>query len=83
MLVLRSMFSGWTWDSHVGGDRHVFPAPVGERRGVELEFAARGWEAAQDFPVDTDTDRPSAFGVISGGTGRHNVELGRGLGALV
>ena len=53
------------------------PAPVDERAGVELQQTRRRGEAAQDLPVDLDTDGATALVVGVRRTGRREVLLRR------
>ena len=63
---------------HVGGDRHVVPAPGGEGRRVELELAARRGEATQHLAVDCRTpDRSAPRVVVLRRAGGDDVVLGR------
>src|SRR3990172_11397700 len=49
------------------------PAPLRERRGVELELAARSRKAADDSGIDLDPDRSPSLGVPAGGSGGRRV----------
>src|SRR5437016_11362585 len=57
------------------------PAPIGERPGKELEFAAWSWKAAFDLTVYFDAGQAPARFVTIGAGNWHNVWRSRFRGA--
>src|SRR3990172_2122201 len=61
----------------VARERVLRPAPRRERRGVELELAARSGKAADDSGIVLDSHRPPSFGVAGRCRLRNDVDRRR------